>query len=170
LKSVYNVDPSFGNLLAVAVNLVGHDGVLDLADLDKHDAIEHDASLTRKNFAQGDNHSFQPDMFKTLMSETSNSTLGVYDLALARGRRATESLTEGGKALNLKSNTLAFGEAALILGVFGGESLEAPKDQLTTWFTEDKLPDGFQKPAKAFGLSDAMSVSNKIKALVPKTT
>ncbi len=36
------------------------DGTWDLADARKHDVVEHDRSLTRLDFRQGDNYSLQP--------------------------------------------------------------------------------------------------------------
>lgn len=36
------------------------DGTFDLADSRKHNVVEHDRSLTRLDFRQGDNYSLQP--------------------------------------------------------------------------------------------------------------
>ena len=40
--------------------VVRKDGTFDLVDARKHNVVEHDRSLTRLDFRQGDNYSLQP--------------------------------------------------------------------------------------------------------------
>lgn len=146
---------------------------LDLDHLNKHDAIEHDASLSRRDFSEGDNHSLQPDLIDALLNDGEGDSLTVASLAKSRARREKESQAKGAKALSSTAQTLAYGEAALLLQAMGVSdatgNLKAPKAAVKTWFRDEKLPDGYVKPAKAIGFSStstlATTIQNMAKAL-----
>ncbi|KAK4540457.1 hypothetical protein LTR36_009203 [Oleoguttula mirabilis] len=56
-----NSTPILADILSSIVKPVTRkDGTFTLADLRRHNVIEHDASFTRLDFRQGDNYTFQP--------------------------------------------------------------------------------------------------------------
>ncbi|KAL6248474.1 hypothetical protein RBB50_004729 [Rhinocladiella similis] len=114
---------------------------LTLADLSLHGAIEHDVSLSRRDEAQGDNHSPQPDLIYEIMaSSNGDKTLTMDDLCALRKRRIDTQRTEN-KELQYGSfeHELGCGEIALILKIFGdGKSVK--REYLQAFFAEERLP------------------------------
>jgi hypothetical protein len=166
LASTYNVDKTMGKALASAAILqLGKGGLLDLDALSKHGVIEHDASLTRFDAIQGDNHSLQPSLLAAMLADTPGDSMTSADFAVTRQRREAESLKAGSPKLDLKTRTLAGGESALALQAMGSKGadgvLSAPKEKLKTWFGEEQLPAGY-RPANAIGLVSTAKISSDI--------
>ncbi|QDS71936.1 hypothetical protein FKW77_000740 [Venturia effusa] len=165
ITNTYNIDSIFGYLL-------GHGGVpavsitatsINLEDLNQHDAIEHDASLTRDDARSGDNHSIRPELLQALLDDAEGDFLTTASVAKSRTRREQDSLSKGNPKLGLKQKTLAYGEAALLLQALGkqenGANWKVQKADAKAWFGEERLPEGYIKPAKAISLTDAGTLS-----------
>jgi hypothetical protein len=73
----------------------------DLDDLNKHNAIEHDASLSRKDYDLGGNaQAFNEDVFRETLSYFGGATeIGLEEVAAARWGRVQSSLRKNSKAL-----------------------------------------------------------------------
>jgi hypothetical protein len=82
--------------------LLRKDGTFDLVDLRRHGVIEHDASLTRLDFHQGDNYTFQPDMLEALIQDADGGDVTLRTLAKTFIRRNKESRAAGAPRLGLK--------------------------------------------------------------------
>jgi hypothetical protein len=151
ISSVYKLDKSFAQKLSSsAIKDLGskrNPGTLDLDALSAHDVIEHDASLTRFDAVQGDNHSFQPDLLHQILNISAEDTIGVPELGQLRTLREAQSLENGGKALSFKQNLVANGESALLLQAFGvrdpNGDLRAPKSSIAAWMSEERLPENW---------------------------
>jgi len=174
--NIYNVDPSFAKSLASQ----GFSGVaakgasyITLADLSKHDVIEHDASLVRKDAREGDNHSVQPALLEALIADAGTAdSLSLSSLAKTRARREAESKAGGSPALSAQATTLAYGEAALLLQTLGhlgapagGAGYAAPKTAVREWMGQEKLPTGWTKPPKAITSSSTTLLAGEVMAL-----
>jgi len=177
IENVYNFDTVLGYLFGhLAIPAVANNSLttytLDLDHLNLHDGIEHDASLSRNDFIQGDNHSFQPKLLEALLADAEGDFITAESLAKARSRREKDSLAAGSPALTTKSTTLAYGESALILQALGipdaSGNFKVPKASIQKWFGEEKLPDGYTKPAKSISLTSTASLSSTIQNLVKK--
>jgi Peroxidase, family 2 len=190
---VYNIDPIFARILGSgAVSTIGHvnplllattqaNASIDLAGLNEHDQIEHDASLTRNDFAQGDNHSLQPALLAALLADSPTDALTPASLARSRVRREAESQTAGAKTnMTTKTLNLAYGEAALLLQTFAcpapaavagsaappaAAEIKAPKAFVREWFADERLPSGWVKPATPISLQTTGVLSAKIREL-----
>ncbi|KAJ9635023.1 hypothetical protein H2204_005978 [Knufia peltigerae] len=114
---------------------------LTLADLSLHGAIEHDVSLSRRDEAQGDNHTPQHDLIYEIMAASNgDKTLTMDDLCALRKRRIRTQRTDN-QELQYGSfeHELGCGEIALMLKIFGdGESVK--RDYLQAFFAEERLP------------------------------
>jgi hypothetical protein len=115
---------------------------LNLDQLALPGVVEHDISLTRLDYAQGDNISRQPDLIKDLLASSSDGgkTLTMEDLIVLR-RRRIEKQREDNPALNYGplQHQIGCTEIALILHVFGnGKSV--PCDYVQAFFKEERLP------------------------------
>jgi hypothetical protein len=177
LSEVYNVDPSFATTLASqALQSLPHaeagPNALHLADLNKHDVIEHDASLTRLDAIQGDNHDVQPKLVDALLADATGDFLTIQSLAKSRTRREAESKQAGSPALSAKASTLAYGESALLLQVLGhlgtaktdGSEYLVPKPAARAWLLDEKLPAGWKRPPYVISLSSTTTLSARVLA------
>jgi hypothetical protein len=177
IENVYNLDSFMGYLFGhTAIPAVANNSLttqtLDLDHLNLHDAIEHDASLSRNDASQGDNHSLQPKLLEALLADADGDFLTVESLAKSRVRREKESLAAGSPVLSMKSSTFGYGEAALILQALGipdaAGNFKVPKASIRKWIGEEKLPDGYVKPVKSISFSSTSSLSSTIQALAKK--
>jgi hypothetical protein len=138
-----------------------------------HNAIEHDASLTRNDLAQGNNNNMQPALLQALLDDADGDALTLDSLAKSRARREAESLAHGsGIPLSLKAHTLAFGEAALLLQVLGmpmnaSSDFAAKKTDVQTWIGEERLPDGWMRPVTPITLAGTTLIATKIQTIAP---
>ena len=137
----YNMSHPLATFLtSIILPKVGKPGAttFDLTDLRKHDAIEHDVSLTRHDFAQGDNYTLQPEMLEAVLNDTGDGPATAKTIAKSRIRRTKESELAGRPPLSLRLvmvSVFNWGSALLVLGPSG-----IPKENLTTFFTEERSP------------------------------
>lgn len=137
----YNMSHPLATFLtSIILPQVGKPGAttFDLIDLRKHDAIEHDVSLTRHDFAQGDNYTFQPEMLEALLNDTGDGPATAKTVAKSRIRRTKESELAGRPRLSLRLVMISvfnWGSAFLVLGPSG-----ISKENLTTFLTEERSP------------------------------
>jgi Peroxidase, family 2 len=141
LMAGYNMShPLAVFLTSIILPNVGKPGAktFDLVDLRKHNAIEHDVSLTRHDFSQGDNYTLQPDMLEALLNDTGDGPATATTLAKSRIRRTNESKLAGVPKLSLKLvfiSVFNWGSALLVLGPSG-----IPKEDLNVFLTEERSP------------------------------
>jgi hypothetical protein len=91
-----NVSSEIATTLAMSGVSVSADpasGAFNLDDLNKHNALEHDASLSRKDFdLGGSSQAFDPDVFQETLSYFNGATdISVQDVAAARWGRIQKS-------------------------------------------------------------------------------
>lgn len=137
-----------------------HTGTLDLADVARHNAIEHDASLCRGDIAlqpDGQAHPNHPLIERLLASASgSGGRLTAHDLAAQMSLRMGESraanssfstsmIHRGFGCAKYVNDILVTGNidqlcsSATMITVFGGEI-----PLLRTWLLEERLPDGWE--------------------------
>eukprot|EP00475_Leptophrys_vorax_P004050 TRINITY_DN123_c0_g1_i1.p1 TRINITY_DN123_c0_g1~~TRINITY_DN123_c0_g1_i1.p1 ORF type:complete len:245 (-),score=44.15 TRINITY_DN123_c0_g1_i1:126-860(-) len=174
LTEVYNLDSSFAGTLADgALNKLGKsdangDLVISLSDLNEHNAIEHDASLTRQDYGDtgGDNHSPNADLIAELKGFSSDGTVLTWcDVATARSQRPEEeAASDSTFSFTDEQAAVAYGEAALILDIFGnGENVSLTN--IDSFFAKEAIPSGWTPPASAFTESHALESAAYLKAL-----
>jgi len=152
-KEVFNLSPE---LLTLASHLglltSGQGDIFNLDDLKLHNAVEHDASLSRGDLAvTGDNLHFNETIFQTLAS--SNPGVDYYNVTSAgtvMHQRLQDSRQTNPEIINTsKELTLRIAESALYLTVMGNNTGVAPKEFVNIFFREERLPiaEGWKKPA-----------------------
>ncbi|KAJ7586271.1 Cloroperoxidase, partial [Mycena floridula] len=122
-----------------------------LDDIKLYNSIEHDASLSRGDFALGDNLHFNETIYQTL----ANSNPGVdYFNATSAGQvqkqRLADSQATNPKNINTsKEFGIRSGQSALYLSVFGDPMTGvAPKEFVNIFFREERMPikEGWKRP------------------------
>ncbi|KAF7366030.1 HEME-HALOPEROXIDASE domain-containing protein [Mycena venus] len=117
--------------------------MMTLESLKLHDLIEHDASISRNDFATGDNLHFNETAFSTLAN--ANPGKDYYDPVSAGGvqrdRLAHSIATNPNVTNSHKEITIRSRESAFYLGIFGNPATGvAPKKFVQTFFREERLP------------------------------
>jgi len=163
MQRVYNFTKPLAYLLALSgVFLCGNGRTVDLDRLAKHNIIEHDASLSRRDTQLPDIYSPIPadlSLVDQLMGVSPGTFLVLKDLAAARVIR--ESQAVGGSLSSLHAE-IAKAESALILQVFGGENQEVDKGALRVWLVDGRLSDCWKSPKGRIGIRTTSSTRRRI--------
>lgn len=102
--------------VGLTTNPDAHAHSFDLNHLGKHGVIEHDASLTRDDIAFGDNHTFNPDIWKRVLGTYGDSKETNFALASEARYNRVMACKKAHEAAN-KEFTYGIKEALLSYGV-----------------------------------------------------
>lgn len=173
-QNVWGLDANVANVLThvgwFATANTTLDGLLrqniDLTELRAHGGVEHDASLTRLDFVQGDNHSLQPHLLAAMMEDSPDEFITMDSLAKTRARVEQDSIKRGQPELSLKGNFISYGEAALVLQTMNAgtdmANAKARKSDIETWFGQERLPDGFKPPNPRLDVQTVLGMMAKL--------
>ncbi|KAJ7601931.1 Chloroperoxidase [Mycena rosella] len=173
---VYNIDaPVLIGVAKLGLLTSNEPDSFTLDDLKLHGTIEFDASLSRADFATGDNTHFNETIFSTLAN--ANPGVEYYDVAsagqvqferLADSERTNPNITNTDKEISFRSFT-----SALYLAVFGNVTTGvAPKNFVQIWFREERLPfaEGWQRPASTLDGAAVTALTGGVQAASNWTT
>ncbi|CAD6569528.1 MAG: hypothetical protein ASARMPREDX12_002707 [Alectoria sarmentosa] len=124
---------------------------LNLDELDRHGAVEHDVSMSRRDFAQGDNHSKQEDLVEDMLaSARDGKDLTIDDWARFRIQRIDQQKRDNAKfEFGSVQNSMGLAEAAFLQKTFGDRSRgwRVPVSYMAAIFGEERLPirEGWKK-------------------------
>jgi hypothetical protein len=176
LGSTFNVDPALsGTLFDQAAGALGTPAAnggkqLDLLSLRKHGVIEHDASLTRKDYGDAGNDNFTPQqsLVNQLKSFAVNGKLDFAGIAKARLLRIQqEKASDPGFVNGVKESATALGEAVVAIRLLGdGNSL--PVQWIDTWFMKEQIPSDWKALASPYGPAAFAADLAKLKGCVDK--
>lgn len=146
-------------------------GTMDLNDLDKHNHIEHDGSLSRAPYYQsGDDHTFRQDIFDQVLSfypNTTNATTSISQASKALLHRIQTDAQTPGFRYGLKQAILGYGESALYIMTMGDPLTGiAPLSYVRILLEQERLPyaEGWRTPATVITLEVAASMMAKLAA------
>ncbi|KAL4860299.1 Chloroperoxidase [Aspergillus spectabilis] len=145
------LDQAFQQAIDFKLSTTGNASTFHLSDLNLHDAIEHDGSLSRSDFNLGDNHSFDPEVFAGVAAN-----LGLYDagvdceadlyVVVETAAKARALRFQEAKRLNPDFNasegalTGSVGETALYLTTLWDYAAGAvPKAWIRAFFEEERI-------------------------------
>ncbi|THU83442.1 Cloroperoxidase [Dendrothele bispora CBS 962.96] len=164
----YNVQPEVLSLAVKLALLTSNDpSTFTLDDIKLHNTIESDASLSREDFAIGDNVHFNETIFSTLAN--SNPGFDFYDttsagqvqqIRLADSEARNPNITNTQKEIFFRS-----GASALYLGVMGDpETGKAPKEFVQVLFREERLPiaEGWHRSETPINSANQLSLTQLI--------
>ncbi|OJJ60371.1 hypothetical protein ASPSYDRAFT_96189, partial [Aspergillus sydowii CBS 593.65] len=145
LVNALNFDPAtakalFGN--AILANTSDGAGEFDLDQMNVHNLLEHDASLSRSDAYFGNNHLFDPTVFAQTRSYWTDPTLTATMLANSKLARQIHS-----KAFNptytypQTTEETSYNEAGFPIIAFGNmEEGTVRRDWVEYWFENERLP------------------------------
>jgi hypothetical protein len=183
LKENFNLDTSFSTFFTYAGMYTGSNGSftapqIQLSDLNVHDGIEHDASLTRIDVSEGSGHQrLDTALFNAMLADSPTAYLDAASLAKTRARLEIAYKARTGHELAWKGSFISYGEVALMLMVFGkpvpnGKS--EPKDwkiekpDMEILFKEERLPDGYVKPVAPISIVRGYNVAQMLQGMADK--
>lgn len=171
---------------AIQLNPARHASTFDLHMLSRHNAIEHDNSLTRADAYFGDNESLDPTVLDQTLSFLPNQVISLDDAAIAlTGRIRHSQRTNPEFAFDLFGSTSTTASYLAVLGdsekgeavrawvkyLFGMYSGLYSEGQwrLTDRTENEKLPFelGWVPRSPAYDLDTLQSLSDKVTALLP---
>ncbi|KAJ7596367.1 Cloroperoxidase [Mycena floridula] len=171
-SAIYNISPEILTLPThLALLTSGKADTFTLDDLKLHNTIEHDASLSRSDYAvTGDNVHFNSAIFETLAR--SNPTFPYYDVTsaahvmhqrLEHSRRVNPAIINTQKEL-----TIRLGESLLYLTVMGDNTGVALKQYVNVFFREERLPyaEGWKTPTTTLSPALAGQIQGALAELV----
>ncbi|KAJ7252381.1 Cloroperoxidase [Mycena haematopus] len=139
---------------------------LDLDALQLHNLIEHDASISRNDFALGDNLHFNETVFSTLAN--ANPGVNFYNATSAAQvmhARLADSLARNVNITNTpKEFAIRIRKSALYLSLMGNPVTGvAPKNFVQIFFREERLPiaEGWTRPTAVI-TADSLAPIEKI--------
>ncbi|KAL2862612.1 peroxidase family protein [Aspergillus lucknowensis] len=155
-----SLDFAFQKAIDLKLSTTGNASTIHLSDLNVHDAIEFDGSLSRSDYNLGDNHSFDPEVWGGVAE-----SLGLYDAApdneddlyvtievaaKARAKRVAEAMALNPR-FNASENQMmgSPGTTALYLTtMWDYDAGAAPKAWVRAFFEEERLPflEGYRAP------------------------
>ncbi|KAJ7588754.1 Chloroperoxidase [Mycena floridula] len=131
---------------------------------DSYNNIEHDASLSRGDFALGDNLHFNEAIYQTLAN--SNPGVDFFNATSAgqvQKQRLADSPATNPKNINTsKEFGIRTGQSALYLSIFGGPLTGvAPKKFVNVFFREERMPieEGWTRPNVSITLATVAPLS-----------
>jgi hypothetical protein len=180
LKECYGLSSPLAYFLAyVGFIVIRKFGRVNLFEISKHDAVEHDASLVHHDTPEGEKFApteIDPKLVEALCADVKPTAkecerkgapwlMNYEDVARARVRREGEC-----RRLNGVHAEIARGEMAIILGVWETKTetkVGIPMEYFKPWISEERLPDGW-KPDHVQGFLDVVKRSKTIKEAAAK--
>jgi len=168
LTTAINLDSTIATVFASGALTANPDHSshsFDLDMVDKHGLIEHDVSLSRSDFALGDNHTFDKEVWegvlKTYEGKTETDFETVSKARYGRVVASKKKMEAAGKGkewvYGIKEFILSYGESALFLGILGDpKNGQIPLEYLKVLFEQERLPfnEGWRPNAKAVTQGD----------------
>lgn len=167
ITSGLNVSPEMATSLAqngLSLSKDPSTGAMDLDDLNLHNAIEHDASLSRQDAAMGDSTPFSPEIFAQTLSyfPQGASAVSIADVAAARWGRVQYSRANNPefKYADAQIFPSHFESSAYFQLLMDKSSQTARVDWIKAFFAEERLPwnEGWRGENKIDGFSTAQVV------------
>ncbi|KAG9570916.1 Cloroperoxidase, partial [Aureobasidium melanogenum] len=138
LKEALNFDAALASLMweqAIIANPEPNATFFTLQQLNRHNVLEHDASLSRMDAYYGNNHIFNPEVFATTTRHWINETLTAGMLANSKLARMIESRAFNPTYSFTETNEqFSLGEVAAPIIAFGDIAAVTVNRELVVYF------------------------------------
>lgn len=173
MKDTFNMGFDIRTILAVggvfASPTALQDGKMDLDQLDKHNYIEHDGSLSRAAIHMGgDDHTFRQDIFDTVLAFFPNDTsarTSVDAASAAHLHRVKSDAQTPDFTYGSKQTFLALGETALyLMALMDPSSGVGPLEYMRIMFEQERLPynEGWRTPTEQIYLGNTLDMVKRL--------
>ncbi|ORY56325.1 Chloroperoxidase [Pseudomassariella vexata] len=169
LNTALNFNTSLASIMweqAVIANPESNATFFTLDHLNRHNVLEHDASMSRTDAFFGNNHVFNQTIFKTTTSHWTGDVLDANMLANGKLFRQVESRSfNPNYTFTATTEQFSIGEMAAPIIVFGDiEAGTVDRDLVLYFFENERLPTelGWTKKVDTIDLEDAAKASELI--------
>ncbi|KAL5047033.1 hypothetical protein BDW71DRAFT_214194 [Aspergillus fruticulosus] len=169
LGTALNIDKELAQFLyeeAMTTNPDANATTFSLSDLNRHNILEHDASLSRQDYYFGNDHVFNQTIFDETRSYWTEAFIDVSAAALARQARVnTSNATNPTFTLSTTGLEFGYGESAAYIIVLGNKTTGlVDKSWVEYLFENERLPSelGWKKAQEAISTSDLDEMSQRI--------
>lgn len=173
LEKVFNIGFDLRIILAVGGLFSSPNallnGTMDLNDLDKHNYIEHDGSLSRAPVHEGgDDHTFRQDIFNqslAILSNTTDATVSIDMAFKAHMHRVQSDAKTKDFSYGSKQDLIARGETALyLLAMVDPRTGGTPLAYVRVLFEQERLPydEGWRIPTTQISLVTLLEMMSKL--------
>ncbi|QKX61976.1 uncharacterized protein TRUGW13939_09132 [Talaromyces rugulosus] len=169
LKSGLNFNTSLGNLMfemAIVVNPEPNATFFTLDQLNRHNVLEHDASLSRSDAYFGNNHVFNQTIFDESRAYWTAPILDAKMLANSKiARQVSSRASNPNYTFTTKTEAFSVGEVSAPIIVFGDMDTGVVNRSLVEYFFEnERLPTelGWTKKADPISLDKITQMSQLI--------
>ncbi|KAI5245638.1 Cloroperoxidase [Aureobasidium subglaciale] len=170
LRDGLNFDADLASLMwdqAIIANPEPNATFFTLDHLNRHNVLEHDASLSRMDAYYGNNHLFNPEAFATSTRYWTNETLTANMLTNSKLARMIESRAfNPNYTFTANNENFSLGEVAAPFIAFGDTTaVTVPRDLVMYFFEHERLPHdlGWTKKNETMTLKDILSVVSAIR-------
>ncbi|KAL8369789.1 hypothetical protein RB595_000227 [Gaeumannomyces hyphopodioides] len=157
--------------MGLSLSTTGNNNTFHLDDINKHNAIEHDSSLSRNDAFFGDNHSFNPTIWNSTRAWFTEPIIGLEHAARAVVQRLVAAKASNpGFGLTKEQEGLAVGATALYMSALGDKvNGTVRRDYVRAFFEEERLPaaEGWCRAEEPVKSSDIGALFNKLNAARP---
>ncbi|KAL8420602.1 hypothetical protein RB594_003406 [Gaeumannomyces avenae] len=157
--------------MGLSISTTGNNNTFHLDDINKHNAIEHDSSLSRNDAFFGDNHSFNPTIWNATRAWFTEPVIDREHAARAVVQRLVAAKASNpGFGLTEDQERLAVGATALFMSALGDKvNGTVRRDYVRAFFEEERLPaaEGWCRAQKPVSLADIGLLFNKLNAAKP---
>ncbi|KAJ8065653.1 hypothetical protein OCU04_006325 [Sclerotinia nivalis] len=134
-----------------------------LDDLNRHNVLEHDASISRSDAYFGNNHIFNQTIFDTTKIYWPSETLTAQHLIDSKlFRQIVSRSTNPNYTFTSTTQAFSLGEMAAPIIAFGDKNaVTANRTLVESWIENERLPTelGWRKPKQEVSLSDILYVT-----------
>jgi hypothetical protein len=160
LTNAINLDVEIAKFFAsgaIATNPDAHAHSFDLTHVRQHGLIEHDVSLTRDDIAFGDNNTFNPEIWKSVVGTYGDSKETNFALASEARYNRVIACKKAHEAADkefiygIKEAIFSYGETALLMCLLGDpKDGKIPVEYLRILVEEERLPyeEGWRRVAQ----------------------
>jgi len=154
--------------VALTTSTTGNASTFNLNDVDVHNVIEHDGSLSRADIYFGDNHSFNESVWAGTKAYFTEDVITIATAAQARaGRLALDATQNPDFNFTTTAHTNSLIESSLYLSTFGDPyEGNATTSFVTIFFEEERLPfdEGWTAPAQRTNVTTLLAMAAKVAA------
>ncbi|RYP27088.1 hypothetical protein DL768_011335 [Monosporascus sp. mg162] len=171
LRKGLNVAPDISIMAsknAIALNPEQPATTFDLDFLNRHNAIEHDNSLSRADAYFGDNHSFNQTVFDEFLSVADGQVISLDDAVAALASRIdTSRRTNPEFVFDLDGSTSTTASYLAIMG--DSEKGEAVREWVKYLFENERLPTelGWAPRWPPYDMNALLSLSKRVETKLP---
>ncbi|KAH8846814.1 hypothetical protein MCOR27_005239 [Pyricularia oryzae] len=157
----------------LTMSSTGDNNTMHLDDIDKHNVIEHDASLSRADLGVGDPRPFNPTIWATSLVFWPDQAININQMARAFAQRMTAAAASNPRfSLSEAQEAVAINALSNVMLMFGDGTVNTTANKLwvRVLFEQERLPfaEGWRQPEQPLQPAVTAELNKRFKAAMPE--